>query len=69
MKKLLRPLHRQRQRRRSRASVLGSTELAAHFDVDIDAVEDHLRNLNLAFHKDSRGVIWASVDDTTKPSS
>lgn len=69
MKKLLRPLHRQRQRRRSRATVLDSKELAAHFDVPIDAVEDHLRKLDLNFHKDSQGVIWASLDDADKQKS
>ncbi len=63
--KLLRPLHRQRTRRRARATVLASERLAEHFDIDVVNLEAYMHKHNLAFHKDSRGEIWASIPDQT----
>jgi hypothetical protein len=41
--------------------ILGSEELARHFDVKIEALENHLSTQNIPFHKDSNGDLWASV--------
>ena len=60
--KLLRPLHRQRTRRRTRLTVLGNEDLAAHHCVTLNELEAHLLVSKLPFHKDSRGNIWASCD-------
>ena len=60
--KLLRPLHRQRTRRRTKLTVLGNEDLAAHYCVTLHELEAHLLNSNLPFHKDSRGNIWASCE-------
>ena len=61
--KLLRPLHRQRARRRSRAVILDGRELAEKYDVQIGGLEDYLIANQLPFHKDSQGEIWASVSE------
>ena len=58
--KLLRPLHRQRTRRRATHTVLGNEDLAAHYGVRLSDLEQHLISHDLPFHKDSRGNIWAS---------
>ena len=60
--KLLRPLHRQRTRRRNHFQVLGSDQLASHFGVAREHLEEELRALGVAFHKDSRGELWASIE-------
>ena len=62
MEKLLRPLHRQRQRRRTKFQVLNRAELATWLDVPASAVEGHLEKLGIAYHADSNGEIWASID-------
>lgn len=62
--KLLRPLHRQRRRRRTRAVVLSSDALAAHFGIASTELEDFMIDRGLPFHKDSRGELWASVETT-----
>ena len=59
--KLLRPLHRQRIRRRARVEVVGLVELADRFGVAKNEVEAHLIDRGIAFHKDSNGGIWCSV--------
>ena len=59
--KLLRPLHRQRTRRRTTARVLDEQELAAEFDTSVEALEARLISEGIAFHKDSQGRIWASL--------
>ena len=41
--------------------ILGSEELARHFDVKVEALETHLTTQYIAFHKDSNGDLWASV--------
>jgi hypothetical protein len=41
--------------------ILGSEELARHFDVTIKELENHLSIQNVPFHKDSNGNLWASV--------
>jgi len=60
MKKLLRPLHRQRTRRRAKITVLGNEDLAAYLSVLPAELEAHMRANSLPFHKDSCGNIWAS---------
>ena len=62
MKKLLRPLHRQRTRRRHRVSVLSSAELAEHFAIEIGQLERFLGTEGVAYHKDSQGELWATVE-------
>ena len=62
MKKLLRPLHRQRTRRRNRVSVLASAELAVHFAIEIEQLEHFLVDQDIAYHKDSQGELWATVE-------
>jgi hypothetical protein len=59
--KLLRPLHRQRTRRRSTARVLDEHELAAELAIPLQDLEANLISQGIAYHKDSRGRIWASV--------
>lgn len=65
--KLLRPLHRQRTRRRLRYTVLGNEDLAAHHEVSLPALESHLLQQGLPYHKDSRGNIWASCEVREDP--
>jgi hypothetical protein len=60
--KLLRPLHRQRTRRRSRALVLNGDDLAAHFGVARKDLQNHLDAKQIPYHLDSRGEIWASIE-------
>ncbi len=60
--KLLRPLHRQRTRRRNRFTVLGNEDLAAYYGVSRQALEAYLERNKLPFHKDSCGNIWASCE-------
>ena len=60
IKKLLRPLHRQRTRRYRRATVLNSTELCDHFAIAPEDLEILLRREGVHFHKDSQGEIWLS---------
>ncbi|MEM7003936.1 MAG: hypothetical protein AAF529_24330 [Pseudomonadota bacterium] len=67
MEKLLRPLHRQRQRRRSKFQVLNRAELATLLDVPTPAVEAHLDELGIAYHADSNGEIWASINPQAIP--
>lgn len=62
MKKLIRPLHRQRTRRRNKAVVLNSIELCDHFAISLEDLEVLLRREGVHFHKDSQGEIWASVE-------
>ena len=45
--------------------ILGSEELAQHFDVKVEALETYLTRQNIPFHKDSNGDLWASVLATT----
>ena len=60
--KLLRPLHRQRTRRRSRLTVLGNEDLAAHHCVRMSELERYLLKRQIPFHKDSAGNVWASCE-------
>ena len=61
--RLLRPLHRQRVRKRSQFTVLGNEDLAAYFDVRYDQLQNHLEKMDIPFHKDSSGNIWASCQN------
>ncbi len=58
--KLLRPLHRQRTRRRRTAQIMSAPELAEQFTIAERDLEDHLRANDIPYHKDSQGMIWAS---------
>jgi len=60
--KLLRPLHRRRVRRQSQFTVLGNEDLAAYFDVRYDQLQNYLEKMDVPFHKDSSGNIWASCE-------
>lgn len=60
--KLLRPLHRQRTRRRSRLTVLGNEDLASHYCVHRNELERYLQHRQIPFHKDSAGNVWASCE-------
>ena len=62
MKKLLRPLHRQRTRRRTQFTVLGNEDLAAYHCVRLSELESYLISHGKPFHKDSCGNIWASCE-------
>ncbi len=59
----LRRLHRQRARRRNTARILDHEELAAHFCVAEDQVQDTLVAAGWDFHRDANGRIWASVSE------
>lgn len=63
MEKFLRPLHRQRNRRRARAIIFDGDELAEKYGVELETLEDYLLAHKLAYHKDSQGAIWASVTE------
>ena len=63
--KLLRPLHRQRARRRNRVHVLGNEDLAAYYCVPFSELEAYLLKHHLPFHKDSCGNLWASCERET----
>ena len=41
--------------------ILSSEELAQHFGIAVERLESHLIGLNIPFHKDSTGELWASV--------
>jgi len=58
--KLLRPLHRRRSKRKARAQVLNSAELCESLNIERRALEQHLKDTNIAYHVDSQGEIWAS---------
>ena len=59
--KLLRPLHRQRTRRRNKARILNSEDLLLLLEVDREDLEAYLNARRLPFHKDSCGEIWLST--------
>ena len=40
--------------------MLGNEDLAAYFDVRYDQLQSHLEKMEVPFHKDSSGNIWAS---------
>ncbi len=61
--KLLRPLHRQRTRRTTRATVLNRSEVASLLEIDGAEVETYLCTQGIGFHRDSRGEIWVSWPD------
>lgn len=63
--KLLKPLHRQRTRRRNKFHVLGNQDLAAYYCVSLSELEDYLVEHGLPFHKDSCGNLWASCKKDT----
>ena len=63
--KLLRPLHRQRTRRRARAVVLSTDALAEHFKVPPEKLEHYLQTQEMPYHKDSTGELWMSVGTET----
>ena len=60
----LRPLHRQRNRRRKRVSVLNHTELAERLQVPLEDVKAKLAELGWPCHEDSGGNLWATPQDT-----
>jgi hypothetical protein len=59
--KLVRPLHRQRTRKRNEFQVLSGEALASHFEVSRANLEAYLDAAGIAYHKDSRGELWASI--------
>ncbi len=60
----LRPLHRQRSRRRKAVAVLDRAELAERLEVTVDAVKAKLIELDWSYHEDSVGNLWATPQDT-----
>jgi hypothetical protein len=60
----LRPLHRQRSRRRKAVAVLDQAELAERLEVTVDAVKAKLIELDWSYHEDSVGNLWATPQDT-----
>lgn len=60
----LRPLHRQRSRRRTPVAVFNHEELAARLEVTVDEVKAKLVELGWSFHEDSGGNLWATPQDT-----
>lgn len=60
--KLVRPLHRQRRRRRARWQVLNAAELSERFGVPLHELETTLVSQGIDFYKDSQDNIWASVE-------
>ena len=61
--KLLRPLHRQRTRRRSTARVLDQSELAERFGVELADLKEHLEHQGVRYHMDGQSRLWASIRD------
>ena len=59
--KLLRPLHRQRSRRRNKSRILNTEDLLVLLDVEREDLEAYLNARRLPFHKDSRGELWLST--------
>lgn len=59
--KLLRPLHRQRARRRNKARILNSEDLLLTLDIEREDLEAYLNARRLPYHKDSCGEIWLST--------
>ena len=59
--KLLRPLHRQRTRRRNKARILNSKDLLLLLEIEREDLEAYLNARRLPFHKDSCGEIWLST--------
>lgn len=57
--RLIRPLHRQRGRHKT-VRVLDQQELAALFDVAVDALPETLQAAGWRYHQDSAGMIWAT---------
>jgi len=57
----LRPLHRQRTRRRATRSVLDENELAHHFGVALTELKAALERAGWDYHEDAAGRFWASV--------
>jgi hypothetical protein len=55
----IRPLHRQRQRRRRAVRVLDHGELAALLGVEPEHVKAELEARGLPWHEDSAGNLWA----------
>ena len=56
----IRPLHRQRNRRRKPAQVLDHDELAELLGVSHDNVAQELARLGWGYHEDSNGRVWAT---------
>jgi len=59
-KKLIRKTHRQGSSRRA-ATVLDAPELALRLNVAQADLEAELQRLNINYHKDALGGIWASL--------
>lgn len=57
----LRPLHRQRTRRRAQVRILDQRELAEHFGVDESKLKVTLRAAGWRYHEDAAGQLWASM--------
>jgi hypothetical protein len=51
-------------RRQSQFTVLGNEDLAAYFDVRFDQLQNYLEKMDIPFHKDSSGNIWASCQSS-----
>ena len=57
----LRPLHRQRRRRRSTVRVLDHSELANELGVAERDLKTALDEAGWRYHEDANGRLWASV--------
>lgn len=57
----LRPLHRQRTRRRAPVRILDQRELAEHFRVDESELKQALKAAGWRYHEDAAGQLWASM--------
>ena len=56
----IRPLHRQRNRRRKPVTVLGQSELAELLDIPECEVKTTLQQLGSGYHEDSSGKVWTT---------
>jgi hypothetical protein len=65
----LRPLHRQRGRRRPAQPVRNSRELAAALGCPHAELEAELQRKGIRYHKDSSGELWSSQPIPEQPST
>jgi hypothetical protein len=56
-----------RRIRPPKKAILNSKDLASHFNIKTADLEDYLKRNNIAYHRDSAGVFWASVLNRMPP--
>ena len=69
MKKLLRPLHRQRVKKTAKFTVYAGTELCELLALSLSELEARLTARGLPYHKDSQGELWVSLPVSPAPAA